>query len=272
MYQVLEGYLNGTTFAGKLISSEGVVAALRGRKTSSEIERIKSAIRLTEEIFQNTFAYAKPAMSEADIGRFMHAEMKRLEVGPAWETELCPIVNTGPESPVGHVGPSDLVIQAGHILHIDFGVRKDGYCSDIQRLAYIRHPGEEVAPPEVQRGFDTILHGIRSAVAAMKPGMRGVEVDSIARQVITNAGYEEFKHATGHHLGRLAHDGAGVVGPLWERYGDTPNYPLETGHVYTVEPSVFVEGYGIVGIEEDVLVTQNGAVYLSHPQTELILV
>jgi Xaa-Pro aminopeptidase len=79
-------------------------------------------------------------------------------------------------------------------------------------------------------------------------------------------------HATGHHLGRLAHDGAGVLGPLWERYGNTPNYLLEEGHVYTIEPSLYVEDYGIVGIEEDVLVTQDHAEYLSQPQTKLLLI
>lgn len=271
MFQVLAGYLEGTSHAGKLVSAEGVVGALRGRKTSSEIQRIKAAIGVTNKIFQNTFDYAKPGLSEVDISRFMHAEMKRFDVEPAWELELCPIVNTGPESPVGHVGPSNLTIQPGHILHIDFGVRVDGYCSDIQRLAYFLRSGEKSPPAAVQRGFDTIVQAIRAAVEAMKPGIRGVEVDAIARQMITGAGYDEFKHATGHHLGRLAHDGAGVIGPLWERYGDTPNYPLEAGHVYTVEPSLFVEGYGIVGIEEDVMVTPDGAVYLSDPQTEIFL-
>ena len=123
----------------------------------------------------------------------------------------------------------------------------------------------------MQRGFDTIVQAVQDAVAAMKPGALGKEIDAIARQVVTQAGYPEYKYATGHHLGRLAHDGAGVLGPSWERYGDTPNYPLEAGHIYTVEPGLEVPGFGYIGLEEDVLVTESGAQYLGLPQTELIL-
>ena len=136
---------------------------------------------------------------------------------------------------------------------------------------YFLRPDESAPPAAVQHGFDTIVAAIQAAVAAMKPGVLGKDVDAVARKVVTDAGYPEFKYATGHHLGRACHDGGGILGPEWERYGDTPNRPLEVGHVYTVEPGLFVPGYGYMGLEEDVLVTETGAVYLGAPQTELIV-
>jgi Xaa-Pro aminopeptidase len=271
LYQVLRQHLRGTAFIDRLVSAEEVIAALRGRKTPGEIARIRAAIETTAEIYKKTFEYAAVGKSEAQISEFMHAQLDQFGVGPGWEYEHCPIVNAGPESASGHVGPTELKIQPGQILHIDFGVKQDDYCSDIQRVAYFLAPGERKAPPEVQHGFDTIVQAVQESVAAMKPGIAGKTVDAIARKIVTDAGFPEFKHATGHQLGRLAHDGAGLLGPLWERYGETPNYPLEAGQVYTVEPSVVVPGYGQISTEEDVLVTEDGAIFLSEPQTELIL-
>ncbi len=272
LYQVLTEYLEGTPYIERLISGENLISALRGRKTPDEMARIRTAVQLTEKIFTQTFGYAKTGMSEEYISEYMHRKLVENNVGAAWEYENCPIVNTGPESHAGHVGPSQLTIQQGHILHIDFGVLKDEYCSDLQRVAYILRPGESTAPEIVQHGFDTVVGAIHAAVKAMRPGIPGKDIDAVAREYVIRRGYEEFKHATGHQIGRLAHDGAGVIGPLWERYGDTPNYELESTQVYTIEPSLFVPGYGIIGIEEDVLVTNYGADYLSTPQVELILI
>lgn len=271
MYQLLNNYLTGTPYADRLISAENIINALRARKTPTEIERVRTAIRTTEQIYAETFASLKVGQTEKQISAFMHRRLAELGLTPAWEAEACPTVNTGPDSPIGHVGPTDLAVQPGHLLHFDFGVHENGYNADIQRMVYVLPPGEKAPPAPVQQGFTTVVHAIQAAVQAMRPGKLGVEIDTIARQVVTDAGYPEYKYATGHHLGRLTHDGGGILGPCWERYGDTPNRPLEVGHIYTVEPGLFVPGYGYIGLEEDVLVTEEGAVYLSTPQTELIL-
>lgn len=271
MYQVLLDYLAGSPWDDRLISAENILAALRGRKTPAEVQRMRYAVETTRKIYAPTFAYARPGRSEKQIADFMHKQFAQYGVGPAWDYDHCPTVNTGPESPVGHVAPTDLKIERGHLLHIDFGVKQYDYCSDIQRVAYFLKKGETQAPAIVQHGFDTVVKAIQAAAAEMKPGKLGKEIDAIARKIVVDAGFEQYMHALGHHLGRNAHDGAGVLGPEWERYGNTPNYPLEAGHVYTLEPSLVVPGYGILGIEEDVLVTQTGVEFLGEPQTELIL-
>lgn len=272
LYQVLLNYLDGTPYRERLVSAEAVCAALRSRKTPSEAARIRQAVETSEEIFRRTFAYAGVGMSEQEVGRFMHEQVRQRGLEFAWEPTNCPSVNSGPDSPVGHVGPSEVTLQPGHILHIDFGVKQEEYCADLQRVAYFLRPGESQAPPAVQRGFDTIVQAIQATAQALSPGILGKEADAIARGVVTGAGYAEYMYGTGHHLGRTVHDGAGLLGPEWERYGNTPNLPVEVGHVYTIEPGLFVPGHGYIGIEEDVIVTEGGAEFLSPPQTELVLI
>jgi Xaa-Pro aminopeptidase len=271
LYQVLLGYLENHPYANRLVSAEQISAALRSRKTKTEIERIRQAVNSTEQIFQFTFKYARTGMTEKQISAFMHAQVKNLGLVEGWEPTNCPSVNSGPDSPVGHVGPSEIAIQSGHILHIDFGVKQAEYCSDLQRVAYFLAPGELEPPQAVQHGFTAIVSAIQSAAKALRPGVLGKEIDAIARGVVTAAGYPEYMYGTGHHLGRTVHDGAGLLGPEWERYGNTPNYPIEIGHVYTLEPGLEIPGYGYLGLEEDVVVTENGAEFISQPQTSLIV-
>jgi Xaa-Pro aminopeptidase len=271
LYRVLQGYLEGTPFIKRLISAERIIAALRGRKTPTEVNYIRNAIQTTERIYQQTFDFVEVGMTERQISDYMHGLLDDYGVQAAWHYEGCPIVNAGPNSPIGHVAPGELEVARGHLLHFDFGVKQDGYCSDIQRMVYFLAAGEDRAPEPVQGAFKTVVRAIQEAMKVMRPGVLGKEVDAVARSTVVEAGYPEYMHATGHHLGREAHDGAGLLGPEWERYGNTPNLPLEAGHVYTVELGVMVPEYGYVGLEEDVLVTETGVEYLSVPQTTLIL-
>lgn len=272
MYEILTGYLEGTPHAGKLISAEAVLAALRGRKTPAEVERVRRAVETTEEIYRRAFQYIRPGQTERELADFMHRQMGEMKVTEAWDYDNCPAVNSGPESPVGHAAPTDILLQRGHLLHFDFGVRQEEYCSDIQRMVYLLRAGEKQPPDEVRKGFETVVRAIQEAARFLRPGVKGVEVDEIARGIVTAAGYPEYQYATGHQLGRSAHDGGALLGPRWERYGSSPDMLVEAGQVYTLEPGLAVPGYGYVGLEEDVLVTEIGSQFLSTPQTELIIV
>lgn len=271
LYQVLLGYLQGTPYPERLMSAQGIISLLRGRKSPEEVARIRAAVETTAEIYRRTFDHVRPGMTEIEVGEFMAGEMEAMGVEPSWHAGHCPTVNAGADSPVGHVGRGKYTVARGQLLHFDFGVRQQGYCSDIQRMVYFLAADESGPPAPVQRAFDTVVRAIQAAVEAMRPGVLGKEVDAVARRLVTEAGYPEYKHATGHQVGRLAHDGGAILGPEWQRYGETPNLPLEAGHVYAVELGIEVEGYGYVGLEENVLVTEAGVEYLSTPQVKPIL-
>jgi len=272
MYEILRDYLKETPYADRLISAESIVNALRGRKTSVELERIRKAVEITDEIYRKTFNFIKVGMTELEIGDYMHKLAGDYGVGFAWPAEGCPAVNSGPDSPAGHSGPTNIKVERGHIIHFDFGVKYEEYCSDIQRLVYVLREGETEPPLEVQRGFITIRTAIEKSRAAMKPGVTGNSIDVIAREILVDSGYPEYQHALGHQLGRVAHDGGALLGPLWEKYGDDPHQRLEVGQVFTIEPGLAVPNYGYVALEEDVVMTENGAEYIGEPQRELVLI
>jgi Xaa-Pro aminopeptidase len=271
MYQILNEYLAETPYAESLVSAEPVINSLRGRKTQSEQERIRRAIEITDEIYKKTFDFIKIGMSEIEIGEYMQKLANDHGVGFAWPAENCPAVNSGPNSPIGHNGPTEIRVERGHLLHFDFGVRYEEYCSDIQRVAYMLREGETEAPAEIQRGFITIRTAIEKSREAMKAGVTGNSIDMISRGIVTDSGYPEYPYALGHQLGRVAHDGGALLGPLWEKYGDSPNQKLEVGQVFTIEPGLAVPNYGYLGLEEDVVITEVGAEYFTEPQREIIL-
>lgn len=269
MYLLLTEYFAGTPYAHRFVSADGVVGALKGRKSANEVRRIQSAIDTAQGIFDDVGDFAAPGKTEREIAQFMLASAKRRGAEPAWSAP-CPIVNTGPHSMIGHGLPSDLRIEPGHILHIDFGVQQDGYCSDLQRCWYVPREGETTPPAPVAIAFDAVVRAITAGADALKPGAEGWEVDLAARTIITDAGFPEYGHALGHHVGRSAHDGAGILGPRWERYGKTPFRRVEAGNVFTLEPSIEnAGGSGCLGVEEMVVVTEGGCRWLSNRQLSL---
>jgi Xaa-Pro aminopeptidase len=268
-YRTLLTYLNGSPYSQRLESAESIIAALRGRKTPQEIKRMRRAIVITEDFFNEVEAFVRPGMTQRQIADFVHHRIDESDLEFAWDRAYNPIVTCGPDSPIGHAIPGDVPLERGHTLHLDLGIKYEGYCSDLQRMWYVLDAGETEAPGDVRRAFDTVLAAIRAGEGALRPGVPGWQVDAAARKVIVDADYPEYMHAFGHLLGRSAHDGAMVLAPRWEKYAGISDLPVETGNVFTLELHVFVPGRGIMSLEEDVLLTQEGVEYLSSPQSEL---
>jgi Xaa-Pro aminopeptidase len=253
----------------RVLSAEPLLSTLRQRKSPAEIRCLQEAIRHTEEIYAIAASRLRHGMTEEQIAAIMRAEVSRRGLSVAWDPTACPAVFTGPDTAAAHYRPTDRVVEPGHVVNMDFGVRVRGYVSDLQRSYYVLREHEIEAPPEVQRGFATIVDAIEKSRQAMKPGITGITVDAVARAVLAGAGYEEFPHALGHQVGRFAHDGTVLLGPAWEKYGRKPFFALEENMVFTLEPRLTVPGHGVITVEEMVVVTPDGAEFLSVPQKVL---
>jgi len=272
MHLLLAELLRGTRFEGGLVSAEEIVSSLRSQKIPEELRRIREAIRLTEELLAEVPGFAVSGRSEREIFDYLQRRTEEAGCGFSWDRGGDPIVNCGPDSMIGHGVPSStLTLAAGQILHIDFGILREGYASDLQRCWFVREGGSEGKglPPEVGEAFSTVREAITAGAQALRPGVQGWQVDEVARDFIKAAGYPEYMHALGHQVGRMAHDGGALLGPRWERYGRTPTLPVKKEQVFTLELGVVVEGRGYLGLEEMVLVTESGCEWLSDRQMSL---
>lgn len=190
-----------------------------------------------------------------EIAAFIKDEVDKLRLELAWVEKVYPTVFKGPDTAEAHYAPTDKKVVMGHVLNMDFGMKYNGYCSDLQRTFYILDKGEKFAPDDVQNRFDTIVNVIESSKRAIKPDVQGHEVDTVARDIIVSNGYEEFPHGLGHQVGRFSHDETALLGQAWEKYAQKPFRPLEEGMVFTIEPRLTVQNRGIATIEEMVVVT-----------------
>lgn len=260
------------TYVQRFQSSEPIIVAFRSMFLAEEIEILEKNVKITQEIITDVLqpGVIKPGLTtEKDVAGLLAEKASSIQARIPFCT-----VESGHSR--GHSEPSDKIIQKGEILSIDFGITLNGYNSDIQRCAYILNDKETVPPDYIENIFKTTREANQKAIAMMKPGVKAFEIDNIAREYITQAGYPEYLHASGHTLGREVHDAGPVLGPDWpEKYGTSVHYPLKQGMVFAVEPMIYEKVGNIVvhcGLEEDVVIEQNGARIIGDPQTKLILI
>lgn len=268
MFLILKNYLKNTPYVRRFISAEEVCSKIRSRKLPAEIDLLSKAAHKACDAWDLARPQIATGMTEIDIAAIIDQCM--IELGA--ENSFHTIVNAGDKSAPGHGQPSTAILEPGDLLHIDFGVRLDNYCSDLQRLVYFRKPNETSPPAHLIKAFDQVRMIIDEAAVMCRPGIAGWEVDAHAREILVEQGYPEYQHALGHQLGRDVHDGGALIGPKWERYGSSPMIPLEEGNVFTLELEIMLPGIGCVGLEEDVVIEKGGARFLCPRQEKLVIV
>ena len=268
MYLALQQILAGTPYVDRLCSAEDVLVPLRARKVEAELNAIRQSIASTLDMFALIHNSLRLGITERALQELVHARIDSAGMVAAWDREYDPAVNFGPETSSGHAPPGLVVLEPGMLVHVDLGVKLNGYCSDLQRTWYVLRPGENRPPRDVSQAFETLRTALEAGFKALKPGTVGHEVDSVARQVLRAAGYDEPEFALGHQLGQSSHDAGALLSPQWPRYGGRPAVPIEESNVFTLEFALRTSA-GTVGLEEDVVVTADGAEYLAPPQIEL---
>ena len=257
-------------YTGEYRSSEKVLSRVRAVKSPEELERLKKAIAVTNEIYDDVFPKIRVGMSEIEVGDLFVEAMRVRNVVNGTYGELAPPMVL--KERIAHRRPGEARLEPGDFLIIDFSVAWDGYCSDIARTGYVLKDGETEAPAQMRETFENARDAISAAFRAVRPGVRGWEIDDVARRFLLEKGMPEITHATGHQIGLAVHDGGTLLGPRWSRYGQAPFGELAEGMVFTLEPTILRDsGYSAL-VEENILVTADGAECLSERQMELYLI
>ena len=227
----------------ELITSEGFVSQLRAVKEPDELVTIQRAIDLADHAMDTVAAQLRPGLTEREVAWMMEKTMR--ESG-ADALSFDTIIASGPNGAKAHHQPSDRKLEVGDGVVIDMGALYDGYCSDITRTFVLGK-----ASDQFRKIYDIVLAAQETCEVTARAGMTGGEVDGLARAVITSAGYgDDFGHSLGHGIGIAVHEMPGVG----------PNSPgaIEDGMVFSVEPGIYLTGWGGVRIE-DLVVMENGS-------------
>jgi Xaa-Pro dipeptidase len=271
----------GAGLTQSIVSAEEVVIEWLSVKLPEEIEILRDAARITEQLQHDVYAQVVPDKStEADVARYLKQRMQELGVEDAWAPAQNPAVNAGLDR--GHAQPTDRIVRHGDIIQIDFGIKVYGiWCTDIQRFAYVLHPGEDVPPADALKKWEHAKEGSRRAFKAMKPGASGLDVDKAQREYMEVAGSQPVIWYTGHPVGYWAHDVGPMLGGADLRRTPSPDVyrTLRPGQVFAYDGFFCwetkengVKGTKTISVEEMAFVTENGAEFLIHPQEDLILI
>lgn len=195
----------------------------------------------------------------------------------SWNPDQNPNVNSGPDR--GHSNATERVIQPGDFIQTDFGIKVFGtWCTDVQRFAYVLRPGETAPPADALTKWKNARQGSRAALGAMRPGVRGYDVDKAQRDWMKSVGSEWVMWGTGHPVGYWAHDaGPALTGGQWDRppSGNALRL-LQPGQTFAFDGFFSWKlpegGTKTISVEEMAVVTEGGAEYLIPPQEDLVLI
>ena len=244
MYQQLSDILNKAHSPIRLVPIDGLVESLRAIKEPAEIELIARAAAISDKAWQYVEDVVHPGMTEAELAWEIE---KFLRQNGSQALPFAVIVAAGPNSALPHAQPSPRPINTGEPIIIDMGARCEGYSSDLSRTICLGAPDDTF-----KKVYDTVLGAQLAAIAIIKEGMNGGEADSLARTVIEEAGYSEaFGHGLGHGVGLAIHE--------QPRLGPNSTEPLTSGMVFSIEPGIYLAGWGGVRIE-DLVVIENGKI------------
>jgi Xaa-Pro aminopeptidase len=236
---------------------EGFVKEQRMKKDEEEVELLKTACAITDEAFEKIIEVIKPGMSEREISTEIQYYMKQRGAEATPDTF---IIATGPRASLPHGKATDRTVEAGDFITMDIGCKYKGYWSDMTRTVVLGRAAER------QREIYGIVAAAQAKVTQLiRPGMTGWEADELARDFITRAGYgKEFGHGLGHGLGMEMHEAPRLA------QSEAGKVSLEPGMVVTNEPGIYIEGFGGVRIEDDLLIRREGCEVLCCSPRELI--
>lgn len=240
----------------QLVATTGMIERMRVVKSEDEIALLKKSVLRNEQVFNLVYNTIEPGMSEREIALALELTMHELDAErPSFET----IVAFGENGAKPHAVPGDRILKSGEIVLIDMGLVLDGYCSDMTRTVVAGKPDALY----LER-LRVVRQAQLAGIVAIRPGVTCHEVDLAARQVIDDAGYGKyFGHALGHGVGLAVHEDP--------RLSSRSRKKLRPGMVVTVEPGIYIPGWGGIRLENMVVVREDGAEVLNEDTTGLNL-